>query len=178
MKKRNQYIFKQVSAVLILVVFVIIQSRQSLFSVEDQLTTIYRNIAQPAAWRGATFFSKEFADLVAFLNKEIPLNATVVLPPRGVGFVPLTHTQYMQYFLYPRKIINCNSNYQGCIQGFLDEVNAYVVIAEAGQFSDFLAELPRDLSQPNRRWDGCLMVGAFLRWSVVCWWVAAGDFSA
>jgi hypothetical protein len=142
MKKRNQYLVNQASAVLILVVFVIIQSRQSLTSVTNQLNTIYHNIAQSATWRGATFYSKEFADLVAFLNQEVPLNATVVLPPRGVGFVPLTHTQYMQYFLYPRKIINCNSRYQECMQSFLDQANTYVVVAEAGQFSAFLEELP------------------------------------
>jgi hypothetical protein len=142
MQKRNYYLVKPRIAVLILVVFIIVQSRQSLFSVKNQLTTIYHNIGQPAAWRGAAFFSKEFADLVAFLNQEIPANATVILPPRGIGFFPLTRTQYMQYFLYPRKIVNCNSNYNACMQGFMDEDNTYVVIAEAEQRSAFLAEQP------------------------------------
>lgn len=51
-------------------------------------------------------WDQTFAEFVLFLRVTIPSNAKVVLPPNFSG-APTDHVGFMQYFLFPREIINC-----------------------------------------------------------------------
>ena len=51
-------------------------------------------------------WDQSFAEYVLFLRVTIPSNAKVVLPPNFSG-APIDHVGFMQYFLFPREIINC-----------------------------------------------------------------------
>jgi hypothetical protein len=106
------------------------------------MQSIRQNIGQPAVWRGANFFGQSFADLVSFLNQEIPAAGHVILPPRGIGPDPLANTQQMQYFLFPRVISNCTGEYQACLRVFLDEPQTYLIVAEADRHPDLWNDLP------------------------------------
>lgn len=57
--------------------------------------------------RGASIaFGDGFADYVAFLREQAPLDAIVALPPVADEPV-LGHTGMMQYLLFPRRTTNC-----------------------------------------------------------------------
>jgi hypothetical protein len=128
----------------LLAAVILIQILPGLPRTADLIHQIVKTIGQPAVWRGANFFGQEFADLVAYFHREVPEDAVVVLPPRGIGPDALTTTQYMQYFLYPRTIVNCSGEYAACIWAFLDEPGHAVVIAEAGQLLEPFREISAD----------------------------------
>ncbi len=152
---------RQLLTVLILILIVYVQSRHSLFPSFDQLPIILKTTGQPAAWRGANFFGQEFADLVGFLNAEIPAGVRVILPPRGVGTDPLSRTQYMQYFLYPREIVNCSGDYLACIRQNREAPGTYIVIVFADRIFEELASLPGErLRSFNQRYGLLVPVGA------------------
>jgi len=67
-----------------------------------------RGILDRPAWeRGARLsFGDEFADYMAFLRANIPEEGRVIVPPLAVD-PALGNEGLMQYFLFPRTVINC-----------------------------------------------------------------------
>lgn len=47
-------------------------------------------------------------ELVEFLRSEVPEDALLVLPSRHGGRGKFTDRNYMQYFMYPRRIASCS----------------------------------------------------------------------
>jgi hypothetical protein len=61
----------------------------------------------PADGRSAILgFGDNFWAYVMFLNDQIPDNATVVVPSMAIDSV-FGNAALMQYFLFPRRIVNC-----------------------------------------------------------------------
>ena len=106
-----------------------------------ELVGVRRAFGMPAGWRGANFSQGgRFADYVLFLNAGIPEEGRVVLPPVGFGPKSLGATPIMQFFLSPRRVINCTAS--DCIQNLSIE-NTYVLVVgafpgegAAGQFAE------------------------------------------
>ena len=57
--------------------------------------------------RSARFsFGEEFLNYMQFVAETVPEEATVVIPKENVGGA-LGHIGIMQFFLFPRKIVDC-----------------------------------------------------------------------
>ena len=71
---------------------------------------------QPAWERSATMLvGQEFAEYIRFLRNHTPADARIILPPRSLDR-PVEHVGLMQYFLFPREILNCGANeVEACI---------------------------------------------------------------
>ena len=92
-----------------------------------------------ALWRGAKYFrSANFADYIAFLNENIPLDAQVILPPEGEIPKSATYVPTMQFFLSSRDIKGCENNYNQCIE-INSQLDKYILIL--GRKSNTLKEL-------------------------------------
>jgi len=93
----------------LLVICVVVQGVFLLRVLPRQIMEVWKTIGHPAAWRGANFSQgHKFADYILFLNQNIPQNARVVLPPMDQGAKALATTPFMQFFLAPRQVLNCN----------------------------------------------------------------------
>jgi len=113
---------------------VVFQVGYSAKDIGSDLVSVYKVIGQPAVWRGANFTaSVNFANYVRFLIENIPEEATVVLPPDGVGPWALSRTPYMQYFLAPRQVVNCTSLDAPCAAD-LAAGGAYVLVIKTDGF--------------------------------------------
>jgi hypothetical protein len=55
---------------------------------------------------GFIAFGKDFTEYVEFLNENIPEDALVVIPKESQGGV-FGHVGMMQYYLFPRTIVDC-----------------------------------------------------------------------
>ena len=117
------------------------------------ILAVYRAIGQPGVWRSANFTAGlHFANYVSFLIENIPQDATVILPPEGVGPWALSRTPYMQFFLAPRQVINCLSLEPQCAKD-LAAAGAYVlVIAEDGYPGSEVIEHPDRLQMFSETW--------------------------
>lgn len=64
-------------------------------------------------------FGDSFAAYISFLQEHVPQDATLVIPRQDVDYA-LGHVGIMQYFLIPRKIINCalDAVVEECIREF------------------------------------------------------------
>ena len=70
----------------------------------------------------------EFAEYMSFLRDTVPENGTVVMPPH-VPVQPLSNLGFIQYFLMPRKLINCGSDeVRECVLRMTGE-HSYIVTA-------------------------------------------------
>ncbi|OGO34474.1 MAG: hypothetical protein A2W35_16820 [Chloroflexi bacterium RBG_16_57_11] len=66
------------------------------------------DLGQPAAWRSARYSQgRRFAQYIRFLNQVIPPEGRVVLPPDSAAPRAIATTPLMQFFLLPRRVINC-----------------------------------------------------------------------
>jgi hypothetical protein len=91
-----------------------------------QAPRLFGDLGQPAVWRGAiNSQGSRFAQFIVFLHNNIPLDASVVLPPPTAGSKAIANTPLMQFFLLPRRVINC-TDFE-CIQNF-SLVNSYVLV--------------------------------------------------
>jgi hypothetical protein len=94
----------------------------------QDLSRAAKDIGQPALWRSAMFSQgPRLADYILFLNKNIPTDARVVLPPVSTGLKELGTTPYMQFFLLPRQVINCTS--PDCLAD-LSRENTYILVVD------------------------------------------------
>ena len=99
-----------------------------------QIRQAFKAIGKPAVWRGVNFSANQnFANYVEFLNRTIPTNAEVVLPPDGTGPVQMGRTLYMQFFLAPRQVVNCTQDIEKCV-GDLSTTGAYILVSRKDQF--------------------------------------------
>jgi hypothetical protein len=90
-----------------------------------------------------------FAHYIRFLIENIPEDATVVIPPAGVGPGALSKTPYMQFFLAPREVINCTSLDSQCAAD-LAASGAYILVnTEDGYPGDQVIRQPERLRMFN-----------------------------
>lgn len=102
----------------------------AIHSIRD-LGAIWRDKGQSAIWRGARFSQGyRFAGFVQFLISNIPENGLVILPPGEDAPRMLSTTPFMQFFLLPRKVVNC-TNYE-CYQR-LYPVHPYILLVSKAQ---------------------------------------------
>jgi len=91
----------------------------------SNLISIRHNLGKSGMWRGANFNqSQKVADYIEFLSRNIPESARVVIPSFG-GDSKIFVNPYMQFFLAPREVINCNN--LECLQEISRE-NTYIII--------------------------------------------------
>jgi len=110
---------------IVLVVGIIVQVVYLWGVFVPDVVSIRSNLGRSSIWRGANFNqSGKVADFLVFLNQNIPENARVVLPTLGSDRKLLT-TPYMQFFLAPREVINCQN--VDCLQTVVG-ANTYIVI--------------------------------------------------
>ena len=70
----------------------------------------------------------EFAEYMSFLRETVPENAKVVMPPHQ-PLQTLSNMGFGEYFLMPRRIINCGSDEtRECVLRMTGE-NSYIVTA-------------------------------------------------
>jgi len=81
----------------------------------------YWSLRSYSAWERSALLSEgdDFLEDVSFLREEIPESAKVVVPPHS--FVskagPYTFVSFMQYFLFPREVLNCGEDVAVCVRG-------------------------------------------------------------
>lgn len=100
-----------------------------IFEGTKYLSTLFQNkvIANhrhDATIRSAdTSFGSEFASYISFLRTSIPEGSKVLIPPtKGLHYF-LNDRPLMQYFLFPRQILQCQSD---CSEWYLDP-NVFIV---------------------------------------------------
>jgi hypothetical protein len=82
------------------------------------------------AWERSALLSEgqDFLEFVSFLREAIPASGKVVLPPHS--FIseagPFTDLGFMQYFFFPRQILNCAEPVEDCVRS-LTGPNSYIV---------------------------------------------------
>ena len=93
-------------------------------------TAAMRNPESPAWYRSAVLLEgREFAEFVGFIRQTVPSDARVILPPR-LPLRPISHSGFMQYFLFPRDIHNCGiSEVEACIRRVTGS-KTYIVAVE------------------------------------------------
>lgn len=113
---------------------------------------ILRNWDQPGLWRSARFaFSANFADYIEFLREEIPEDALVIIPPENISSWALADTPTMQFFLAPRRIINCIT--VECGSEFIGRENTYILIMGLHRFpGEEIRPLIENISMHNDSW--------------------------
>ena len=83
-----------------------------------------------AAWERSALLSegKDFLEFVSFLRGAVPESGKVVLPPHSdvseAG--PFSFPTFIQYFLFPRQILNCSEPVDECVR-LLTGANSYLV---------------------------------------------------
>jgi hypothetical protein len=81
----------------------------------------YWEVRAYPAWQRSALLSEgqPFMDYVTFLRQEVPESGRLVLPPHR--FVseggPYTYPSFMQYYLFPREILNCGEPVEDCVRG-------------------------------------------------------------
>lgn len=91
-----------------------------------------RGVREMPAWeRGARLsFGDEFADYIGFLRDNIPEESKVIVPPLEVD-PSLSNEGLMQYFLFPRTVINCPriEDAEACLDLFSGERTYFLYVA-------------------------------------------------
>lgn len=114
---------------LILTAGTLAQGAKLLRGVSVDVQRVIENIGQSAKWRGAKYNQgQRFADYVIFLVEHIPQHGRVVLPPADVRPKELGNTPYMQFFLLPRSVINCES--LDCAQSLSRDNTYFLVVGD------------------------------------------------
>ncbi len=110
------------------------------------LKRVYRLAGHPALERSAVYASgNRFSEYMAFLWEQIPEDATVIITTGMVGG-ETGHEGIMEYYLHPRKIINCASGrpIEECIPAFSKEDTYVLAVGEfppdklISQFKEFV----------------------------------------
>jgi len=71
---------------------------------------------------------EDFLEFVTFLRDNIPETGKVVLPPHAFleEAGPFTNISFVQYFLFPREVLNCGEPVDACVLG-LSGPRSYLV---------------------------------------------------
>jgi hypothetical protein len=129
----------------VLALGVIYQVVTSLGQLQVAVLQTWKTLGKPAVWRGVNFSAgQNFAGYVEFLNRVVPLDALVILPPEGARPPVIGRTPYMQFFLAPRRVVNCTGENPECAAGF-SVAGAYVLVARRDGFpsADLLQDQAR-----------------------------------
>ncbi|KAA3642990.1 MAG: hypothetical protein DWQ07_20930 [Chloroflexi bacterium] len=111
---------------------------------QGDITRIWKSAGQHALWRSANFtINQEAADYIAFVHEHVPPEAQIVLPASDSTPSPLYRTPLMQFYLFPREVLNCIRGDDGCLSNF-SRTDAYILILDPGTF-------PGDLTEDNSR---------------------------
>lgn len=127
--------FAQTSQHLILAVLVVLVAAQLWLlwhGSNRRLLGRVREIPHAQPWRRSAELleGQEFADFMGFLRQEIPEDKQVLLPPHLQEYGPFQYVTFMQYFLFPREILNCGVNeVETCIERVLPG-EIYIVAIE------------------------------------------------
>lgn len=122
MPQRTKSVHEIILYLMIVLIFaaVIWQIGTTMGFARTTILQIWKTIGQSATWRGVNFSAgQNFANYLAFLIEVIPPDQRVIIPPEGVGPPALGRTPYMQFFLAPRKVINCTAADPACAENFL-----------------------------------------------------------
>lgn len=118
---------------LTLIALVILQFVFLAIAVQPLAARVQEHRGAPAIDRSARIaFGDQFADFIRFLDAAVPPDGRVVVPPMDIdskfGDVGL-----MQYFLFPRQVVNCPSgaDMRPCVQSM---VGTRTYILRAGEF--------------------------------------------
>jgi len=116
--------------------------------VRGEASDVVKTIGQSTAWRSANYgYSKNLADFVLFLQRNIPGEAKVLWPPQESGS-RLPGATFMQVLLYPRTLLQCPTS--GCGDISTDEGTFFVV---AGDFPEGeILQRATELREFNERW--------------------------
>lgn len=113
-----------------------IQLGMTLWSTRDPVLQVWKTIGKNATWRGVNFSAGwKMADFVTFLNGAVPEDGRVIIPPDGTGPPALGKTPYMQFFLAPRQVINCNPVVETCVLDYASN-DTYIVSVPDENFPD------------------------------------------
>jgi len=135
----------KILAILLILCGVLFQVGSTARSSFGQIRQAWKAIGKPAVWRGVNFsVNQNFANYIEFLNKTIPADAEVILPPVGVVPVQMGQTLYMQFFLAPRQVANCAQEVEECV-GDLSTTGTYILVTQKDRFPP-----PELLSDSNR----------------------------
>jgi hypothetical protein len=79
---------------------------------------------------GFIAFGRSFSEYIDFLNENIPEDALVVIPKESQGGV-FGHVNMMQYYLFPRTIVDCPPEIaEECVLSMKGE-NSYILAPNA-----------------------------------------------
>jgi hypothetical protein len=80
----------------------------------------YWDLRKATAWQRSALLAEgqDFLEYVAFLRETIPAEAKVVLPPHSAisDWGAYTSVEFMQYFMFPRTVLNCSDPVDACVQ--------------------------------------------------------------
>ena len=80
----------------------------------------YWDLRMYTAWQRSALISegRDFFEYVTFLRATIPESSKVIIPPHSsVGDAgAYTYITFMQYFLFPRTVLNCSEPVAECVR--------------------------------------------------------------
>lgn len=103
---------------LILIGLVIVQLASLALFAQPLAARISQHQGAPATDRSARIaFGDRFGDFIQFVDAEVPPDGRVVIPPMDLD-ATFGDVGLMQYFLFPREIVNCPSgdDLPGCVR--------------------------------------------------------------
>jgi hypothetical protein len=105
--------------VFLLLAATLLQMRSLLADFIQPRAVRYWEVRSLAAWERSALLSEgqDFTDYVTFLRETLPESGKVVLPSSAdIGEAgPFTSIAFMQYFLFPRVILNCSEPIEECL---------------------------------------------------------------
>ncbi|MBN2502246.1 MAG: hypothetical protein JXB38_15795 [Anaerolineales bacterium] len=133
---------------------VLLQAWQIVPTAFQDLAAVRKTIGQHGLWRSANFGqNQKFADLVIFLNAQIPVDGRVVLPPRAEAPGNIGSTSHMQFFLTPRAVLNCTTEFRECLIHYGAQENTYILFSDLETVIEAGTGIPaeRILTAPGER---------------------------
>ena len=106
---------------LILIGLVIVQLVSLALFAQPLAARISQHQGAPATDRSARIaFGDRFGDFIHFVDVEVPPDGRVVIPPMDLD-ATFGDVGLMQYFLFPREIVNCpsGSELSGCVRSLI-----------------------------------------------------------
>jgi len=78
--------------------------------IRREMSLIKRNLWAGYDWKMGEKLGNNFYQYTKFLLKEIPENASVMIPPTRFPWPQTGNKYYLNYFLYPRKLLDWDKN--------------------------------------------------------------------
>jgi len=121
----------------------------------------YWGLRHDSAWQRSALLAvdQDFMAYVAFLRETIPAEAKVILPPHTSVSESGAYTSvdFMQYFLFPRTVLNCSDPVDDCVRGLTGPTSYILGVGRfpppevASEVKDYIAfDDAKGLWQPRR----------------------------